>query len=128
MQIATIGLDLAKHWFQVHGVDGNGHVVVRRRLWRSGVIAYFRSLERAGRWDDASAPPALLHHQPGEMRKPVVLDRARQQPAGQDRRQDSSRTVEIRDGPAVRPHGAVGSAPRRDSPRSPPEERQSALR
>ena len=47
MQITTIGLDLAKHWFQVHGVDGNGHVVVRRRLWRSGVIAYFRSLEPA---------------------------------------------------------------------------------
>src|SRR5271167_4563473 len=45
MQITIIGLDLAKHWFQVHGVDGNGHVVVRRRLWRSGVIAYFRSLE-----------------------------------------------------------------------------------
>src|SRR5271156_4994248 len=45
MQITTIGLDLAKHWFQVHGVDANGHVVVRRRLWRSGVTAYFRSLE-----------------------------------------------------------------------------------
>jgi hypothetical protein len=37
-------LDLAKHWFQVHGVDANGHVVVRKRLWRSGVIPYFRSL------------------------------------------------------------------------------------
>ena len=45
MQITTIGLDLAKHWFQVHGVDAHGHIVVRRRLWRSGVIAYFRSLE-----------------------------------------------------------------------------------
>jgi len=45
MKITTIGLDLAKHWFQVHGVDANGRVVVRRRLWRSGVIAYFRSLE-----------------------------------------------------------------------------------
>ena len=45
MQITTIGLDLAKHWFQVHGVDASGRVVVRRRLWRSGVIAYFRSLE-----------------------------------------------------------------------------------
>ncbi len=40
-------------------------------------------LERAGRWDDDPAPPALLHHQPGKMRKPVVLDRVRQQPAGQ---------------------------------------------
>src|SRR6516162_8289433 len=37
--------NLAKRWFQVHGVDANGRVVVRRRLWRSGVIAYFRSLE-----------------------------------------------------------------------------------
>ena len=45
MQITTIGLDLAKHWFQIHGVDANGRVVVRRRLWRSGVLAYFRSLE-----------------------------------------------------------------------------------
>ena len=45
MQITTIGLDLAKHWFQIHGVDAAGHVVVRRLLWRSGVIAYFRSLE-----------------------------------------------------------------------------------
>ncbi len=44
MQITSIGLDLAKHWFQVHGVDGNGQCR-SRRLWRSGVIAYFRSLE-----------------------------------------------------------------------------------
>ena len=29
MQITTIGLDLAKHWFQVHGVDANGQTVVR---------------------------------------------------------------------------------------------------
>ena len=39
--------------------------------------------ERAGRWDDDPALPAFLHHQPGEMSKPVVLDRVRQQPAGQ---------------------------------------------
>jgi transposase len=45
MQITTIGLDLAKHWFQIHGVNANGDVIVRRRLWRTGVIAYFRSLE-----------------------------------------------------------------------------------
>ena len=31
MQITTVALDLAKHWFQVHGVDANGQVVVRRR-------------------------------------------------------------------------------------------------
>ena len=49
MQITTIGLDLAKHWFQVHGVDADGHVVVRRRLWRSGVIALF-PVARAPVW------------------------------------------------------------------------------
>ncbi len=45
MKITTIGLDLAKHWFQVHGVDATGQAVVRRRLRRSEVQAYFRSLE-----------------------------------------------------------------------------------
>ena len=31
-EITTIGLDLAKHVFQVHGVDAAGQVVVRRQL------------------------------------------------------------------------------------------------
>lgn len=44
MQITTIGLDLAKHWFQVHGVDALGQTVVRRKLRRSEVIPYFKSL------------------------------------------------------------------------------------
>ena len=39
MPITTIGLDLAKHWFQVHGVDAAGKVVVKRRLRRVEVIA-----------------------------------------------------------------------------------------
>src|SRR5208283_242509 len=45
MQITTIGLDLAKHWFQVHGVDAAGKVVVKRRLRRAEVIAFFKGLE-----------------------------------------------------------------------------------
>ena len=44
MQITTIGLDIAKHWFQVHGVDAAGEVVVRRRLRRAGVIEFFAEL------------------------------------------------------------------------------------
>jgi len=44
MQITTIGLDLAKHVFQVHGIDADGHVVLRRRLRRAEVIAFFSSL------------------------------------------------------------------------------------
>jgi transposase len=44
MQITTIGLDLAKSWFQVHGVDASGKVAIRRKLKRSEVIAFFKSL------------------------------------------------------------------------------------
>ena len=44
MQITTIGLDLAKHVFQVHGVDAAGNVLVRKRLRRSQMIAFFARL------------------------------------------------------------------------------------
>ncbi len=43
-QRGTIGLDLAKHWFQVHGVDANGAAAVRRKLRRSEVLSFFQSL------------------------------------------------------------------------------------
>jgi transposase len=45
MQITTIGLDLAKHWFQVHGVDANGHIVVRKRAVAQRRDSLLRSLE-----------------------------------------------------------------------------------
>ena len=40
-QPITIGLDLARNAFQVHGVDAEGRVVVRRRLRRSQVLKFF---------------------------------------------------------------------------------------
>ena len=43
-EITTIGLDLAKHVFQVHGVDGAECVVVRKRLRRADVLAFFEQL------------------------------------------------------------------------------------
>lgn len=43
-EVITIGLDIAKHVFQVHGVDDVGAVVVRRRLRRSEVLAFFEAL------------------------------------------------------------------------------------
>jgi len=42
--ITTIGLDLAKSVFQIHGVDGDGAIVVRRSLRRSQVLDFFRRL------------------------------------------------------------------------------------
>ena len=44
MEITTIGLDLAKSVFQVHGVDKSGAVLVRRALRRSQVLAFFSKL------------------------------------------------------------------------------------
>ena len=44
MQITTIGLDIAKNVFQVHGIDSNEKVVVRKQLRRSQVLAFFKAL------------------------------------------------------------------------------------
>lgn len=44
MQVVTLGLDLAKHVFQVHGVDAEGQVILRRRLRRSMLLAFFEKL------------------------------------------------------------------------------------
>jgi transposase len=49
MQVTTIGIDLAKHVFQIHGVEADGGVVVRRKLRRSEVIGFLAKL-----------PPALI--------------------------------------------------------------------
>jgi transposase len=62
----TIGLDIAKSVFQVHGVDEGGAVVVRRRLTRAKVLSFFEQL-----------PPCLVgleacataHHWGRELRK-----------------------------------------------------------
>ena len=42
MQVTTIGIDLAKNVFQVHGVDGTGKVVIKRQLRRGQIIEVFR--------------------------------------------------------------------------------------
>ena len=42
--VTTIGLDIAKSVFQVHGVDAAGQVVIRRQLKRRYVLAFFQQL------------------------------------------------------------------------------------
>jgi len=42
--VTTIGLDIAKSVFQVHGVDAEGKVVIRRQLKRRYVLAFFQKL------------------------------------------------------------------------------------
>src|SRR5664280_265749 len=42
--ITTIGLDIAKSVFQVHGIDAQGQVVTRRQLKRRYVLTFFQKL------------------------------------------------------------------------------------
>jgi transposase len=44
MQVSTIGVDLAKNVFQVHGVDSAGKVVITRQLRRKQVIDFFSKI------------------------------------------------------------------------------------
>ena len=44
MQVTTIGLDLAKHVFQIHGIDAAEKVVIKRHLRRSQVMSFFEAL------------------------------------------------------------------------------------
>ena len=44
-QLTTIGIDLAKSVFQVHGVDADGAIVVKRKLRRAQVLTFFAGLE-----------------------------------------------------------------------------------
>ena len=63
--VTTIGLDIAKSVFQVHGVDAAGQVVVRHQLKRRYILAFFEKL-----------PPCLIgveacassHHWSRELR------------------------------------------------------------
>jgi transposase len=43
-EITTIGLDIAKSVFQVHGIDAQGNVVIRRQLRRRQVLPFFKKL------------------------------------------------------------------------------------
>jgi transposase len=43
-EVSTIGLDFAKSVFQVHGVDSDGAVVIRRRIGRAKVLEFFTGL------------------------------------------------------------------------------------
>jgi transposase len=43
-QITTVGLDIAKSVFQVHGIEATGEVVLRRRVMRARLLAFFAKL------------------------------------------------------------------------------------
>ena len=59
MQVTTIGLDIAKNVFQVHGIDAAEKVVVRKQLRRSQVLEFFKAL-----------PPCLIGWRPAP--RPII--------------------------------------------------------
>jgi transposase len=62
--ISTIGLDIAKSVFQVHGVDATGQVVLRRQLRRRHVLAFFQKL-----------PTLALNERKGAKAQPKIQGR-----------------------------------------------------
>ena len=58
--VTTIGLDIAKSVFQVHGVDDLGAVVIRRKLTRGRVLGFFEKLPRCLVGIDRHAAPRTI--------------------------------------------------------------------
>ena len=44
MKITTIGIDLAKNVFQIHGVDAHGKVVLKKQIKREEMAVFFANL------------------------------------------------------------------------------------
>src|SRR5678816_4654787 len=65
-QVTTIGLDIAKSVFQVHGVDAAGEVVLKRQLTRARVAPFFEKLTRCLVGIEACA---TSHHWARELRR-----------------------------------------------------------
>ena len=69
--VTTIGLDIAKSVFQVHGVGAEGNVLIRRQLKRRYVLAFFQTkpllirltgtlMPQTPNGETASAPPGIV--------------------------------------------------------------------
>ena len=66
-EITTVGLDLAKNWFQVHGADAAGRPVLRRKLARSKVLEFLANLPPCSVGMEACGS---AHHWARELIKP----------------------------------------------------------
>lgn len=46
MEVITIGIDIAKRIFQIHGVDKNGKTVLKKKLMRDQVLSFMANLPK----------------------------------------------------------------------------------
>jgi hypothetical protein len=61
MQVTTIGLDLAKHVFQIHGIDAAEKIAVRRQLRRGQTFCTGVVPENSIRWDSRGEAESAQH-------------------------------------------------------------------
>jgi hypothetical protein len=94
--VTTVGLDLAKHVFQVHGVDASGRVVVAKAMRRNKLLEFFALLPAGLVGLEASGS---AHHWARELIR--LGHEARMMPPWQ-RRADPGSQLGIQPGPAVR--------------------------
>lgn len=45
-EVTTVGLDIAKHVFQAHGITARGETIFKPKLRRNDVVAFFKGLPR----------------------------------------------------------------------------------
>jgi transposase len=69
LQVSTIGLDIAKHAFHVHGADGKGRAIFSKRIGRGKLLDFFAA--------QPSCKVALeacggAHHWPGSSRSLAI--------------------------------------------------------
>ena len=60
-EVSTIGIDIAKSVFQVHGVDTDGTVVIRKRIGRTKILKFFTDLPPWLVW--RRAQPLTIGHE-----------------------------------------------------------------
>ena len=72
--ITTVGLDIAKSVFQVHGVDAVGRVVIRRQLKRRYVLAFFAKLHYCQR---PCVPRIKAEHMAAPTKAPANVKKGR---------------------------------------------------
>ena len=60
MKITTVGIDLAKNVFQVHGIDERGNAVLRKQLRRAQVAVFFWEFTAMPDWHGSLRQRTLL--------------------------------------------------------------------
>jgi transposase len=60
MDITTLGIDLAKSVFQLHGVDAQGVIVLQKKLRRGAVVKFLSKLEPSNSCDAFARTPQAI--------------------------------------------------------------------